>query len=94
VSSAAVLPHASFSQAMDEFDRAWRHPQHTAVELEPLDVNAMLPQYYWFRYGRGGGEMFTLTPGLVSRVRSLLIGWSGEHENRASDRGSSPRSRP
>lgn len=44
--SAAVLPHASFSQAVEEFDRAWRHPQHTAIELEPLDANAMLPQYY------------------------------------------------
>ena len=45
-SSAAVLPHASFSQAMEGFDRAWRHPQHTPIELEPLDVNAMLQQYY------------------------------------------------
>jgi hypothetical protein len=44
--SAAVLPLASFAQAIEEFDRAWRHPQHTPIELEPLDVNAMLPQYY------------------------------------------------
>jgi hypothetical protein len=44
--SAAVIPHASFSQAMEEFDRAWRHPQHTPIELEPLDVNAMLQQDY------------------------------------------------
>ena len=44
--SAAVHPHASFSQAIEEFDRAWRHPQHTPVELEPLDVNAMLQQDY------------------------------------------------
>src|ERR1700756_1487329 len=44
--SAAVLPHASFSQAIEEFDRAWRHPQHTPLELEPLDVNAMVQQYY------------------------------------------------
>jgi hypothetical protein len=45
-SSAAVLPRASFSEAMEELDRAWRHPQHTPIELEPLDVNAMLQQYY------------------------------------------------
>ena len=44
--TAAVHPHASFSQAIEEFDRAWRHPQHTPVELEPLDVNAMLQQDY------------------------------------------------
>jgi hypothetical protein len=42
----AVLPHASFSQAMEEFDRAWRNPRHTAIELEPLDVNEMLQQHY------------------------------------------------
>jgi hypothetical protein len=44
--SAAVLPHASFTQAIEEYDRAWRHPQHTPIELEPLDVNAMLQQDY------------------------------------------------
>jgi hypothetical protein len=44
--SAAVLPHASFSQAIEEFDGAWRHPQHTPIELEPLDVNAMLQRDY------------------------------------------------
>jgi hypothetical protein len=44
--SAAVLPLASFSQAIEEFDRAWRHPQHTPIELEPLDVNALLQQDY------------------------------------------------
>jgi hypothetical protein len=44
--SGAVPPHVSFSQAVDEFDRAWRHPQHTPIELEPLDVNAMLRQDY------------------------------------------------
>jgi len=43
---AAVLPHASLSQAIEEFDRAWRHPQHTPIELEPLDVNALLQQDY------------------------------------------------
>ena len=41
-----MLPHASFSQAAEEFDRAWRHPQHTPIELEPVDVNDMLQQYY------------------------------------------------
>src|SRR5262249_32753657 len=41
-----MLPHASFSQATEEFDRAWRHPQHTPIELEPLDVDAMLQQSY------------------------------------------------
>jgi hypothetical protein len=44
--SAAVLPHASFFQAIEEFDRAWRHPQHTPIELPPLDVNAVLQQDY------------------------------------------------
>jgi hypothetical protein len=43
--SAAVLPHASFSQAIEEFDRAWQHPQHTPIELPPLDVNALLQDY-------------------------------------------------
>lgn len=46
MSSPAALPHASFFQAIEEFERAWRNPQHTVVELEPLDVNTMLPQYY------------------------------------------------
>jgi hypothetical protein len=41
-----VLPQASFSQAIEEFDLAWRHPQHTPVEVEPIDVNAMLQQSY------------------------------------------------
>jgi hypothetical protein len=44
--SAAALPHASFSQAIEEFDRAWRHPKHTPIELPPLDVNALLQQDY------------------------------------------------
>jgi hypothetical protein len=44
--SAPELPHLLFSQAVEEFDRAWRHPQHTPIELEPLDVNAMLRQDY------------------------------------------------
>ena len=44
--SAVVAPHTSFSQAIEEFDRAWRRPQHTPIALEPLDVNAMLQQYY------------------------------------------------
>ena len=41
-----MLPNASFSQASEEFDRAWRHPQHTLIELPPLDVNAMLQRDY------------------------------------------------
>jgi hypothetical protein len=41
-----VLPHASFAQAIEEFDWAWRYPQHTRIELEPLDVNALLQQDY------------------------------------------------
>ena len=41
-----MLPHASFSQAAEEFGRAWRHPQHTPIELEPVDVNDMLQRYY------------------------------------------------
>jgi hypothetical protein len=45
-SSAAVVPYASYSQAIEEFDRAWRDPHHTLIELEPLDVNAMVQQDY------------------------------------------------
>jgi hypothetical protein len=38
--------YASLSQAMEDLDRAWQDPQHTAVELEPIDANAMLKQDY------------------------------------------------
>jgi hypothetical protein len=31
---------------MEEFDRAWQCPQFTAVELEPIDANAVLQQDY------------------------------------------------
>jgi hypothetical protein len=41
-----IHPYASFSQAMEEFNRAWQDPQHTPIELAPIDANAMLQQDY------------------------------------------------
>jgi hypothetical protein len=41
-----MIPHPSFSKAMEEFDQAGQHPQHTLIELEPIDVNDMLQKYY------------------------------------------------
>ncbi len=38
--------HPSFSKAREEFDKAWHNPDHTLIELEPVDVNALLQKYY------------------------------------------------
>ena len=38
--------HPSFSKAREEFDKAWHSPDHTLIELEPVDVNALLQKYY------------------------------------------------
>ncbi len=38
--------HASFSEAKQEFDKAWQNPNHTPVELEAVDVNALMQAYY------------------------------------------------
>ena len=47
--------HPSFSKAKEEFDKAWRNPDHTRIELEPVDVNALLQKYY------SASEPFRLT---------------------------------
>ena len=38
--------HPSFSKANEEFDQAWQDPHHTRIELEALDVNDQLQEYY------------------------------------------------
>jgi hypothetical protein len=38
--------HPSFSKAKEEFDKAWENPHHTPIELEPVDVNALLAKHY------------------------------------------------
>ena len=47
--------HPSFSTAKEEFDKAWHNPDHTRIELEPVDVNALLQKYY------SASEPFRLT---------------------------------
>ncbi len=38
--------HSSFSKAKKEFDKAWHDPDHTVIEPEPVDVHALLQEYY------------------------------------------------
>ncbi len=38
--------HLTFSEAREEFDKAWHNPDHTAIEPDPVDVNALLQEYY------------------------------------------------
>ncbi len=38
--------HPTFSDAREEFDKAWRNAVHTAIEPDPVDVNALLQEYY------------------------------------------------
>ncbi len=38
--------HTSFVKAKEEFDKAWHDPKHTVFEPEPVDVNALLQEYY------------------------------------------------
>ena len=38
--------HTSFSKAKEEFDKAWHDPAHTLIEPDPVDVNALLQEYY------------------------------------------------
>ncbi len=38
--------HASFSKAQEEFDQAWHDPAHTLIKPDPVDVNALLQEYY------------------------------------------------
>ena len=37
---------SSFSEAREEFDKAWHNPIHTFIEPDPVDVNALLRTYY------------------------------------------------
>jgi hypothetical protein len=41
-----MTTHSSFSEARDEFERAWNDPAHTRIEPDPVDVNALLHDYY------------------------------------------------
>src|SRR5262249_1042355 len=43
----AKCRHLSFSSANAEIDRAWQDPHHTRIELEAIDVNDQLQQYYF-----------------------------------------------
>ncbi len=38
--------HPSFSKAKEEFDKAWNNPVYTCIEPDPVDVNALLQEYY------------------------------------------------
>ena len=38
--------HPSFANAIEEFEQAWQDPHHTRIELEAIDVNDQLQQYY------------------------------------------------
>lgn len=38
--------HTSFSKAREEFDEAWHSSGCTAIEPEPVDVNALLQDHY------------------------------------------------
>ena len=41
-----MTAHSSFSKAREEFERAWNDPAHTRIEPDPVDVNALLHDYY------------------------------------------------
>ena len=41
-----MSPHPSFSKAKKEFEKAWQDPNHTPIELEAVDVNALLQTHY------------------------------------------------
>jgi hypothetical protein len=41
-----MTTHSSFSKAREEFERAWNDPAHTRIEPDPVDVNALLHDYY------------------------------------------------
>jgi hypothetical protein len=55
----AMTTHPSFSKAMEELDRAWQNPHHTAIELEAIDVNDQLQKYYF------SSEPFRLTKAML-----------------------------
>ena len=58
--------HPSFSKANEEFDQAWQDPHHTRIELEAIDVNDQLQQYYLTR------EPFRLTNWSLANLRFQL----------------------
>ena len=41
-----MISDIAFSNAQDEFDKAWQNPDHTAIELDTVDVNGVLEKYY------------------------------------------------
>ncbi len=44
--SLKMSTHSSFSTAKEEFDKAWQNPNHTPMELEAVDVNALMQKSY------------------------------------------------
>jgi len=36
----------AFSNAKEEFEKAWQNPDYTQIELEPVDVNGVLEKHY------------------------------------------------
>lgn len=38
--------YPSYSNAKEEFEQAWHHPNHTPIEFEAVDVNALLQTHY------------------------------------------------
>ena len=51
--------YRSFLKANEEFDQAWHNPQHTLIELEAMNVNDLLQQYYFT------SEPFRLTKSML-----------------------------
>ena len=39
--------HPYFANAIEEFEQAWQDPHRTRIELEAIDVNDQLQQYYF-----------------------------------------------
>jgi len=35
----------AFSNAKEEFEKAWQNPDYTQIELEPVDVNGVLEKH-------------------------------------------------
>ncbi len=75
--------HPSFSKAREEFDKAWHNPDHTLIELEPVDVNALLQKYYstseplrltkpmlWDAEAKKAWDPRTYIPGVVREGKS------------------------
>ena len=75
--------YPSFSMAKAEFDKAWDNPDHTLVEPEPVDVNALLQKHYstsepfrltkpmlWDGEAKKAWDPMTYIPGVVCEGKS------------------------